>query len=138
VVIFELISIIIKDPIPALPESDFSPLFRDFINKCLCKDGNVRPTPAALLKNHPIVAHCDQLRVDMVAWARSFLENNLNEKQMQRWSVTKAQKRQSWMNAMERRRSQARGGTESLRDGFSAISLSRIQGSPTTSRRSRE
>ena len=135
--IFELLTHIINETLPQLPKEQYSDLFRQFLNLCLCKNPKDRPTPSWLLNNHPIIAHSEKLKVDMVAWACRFTENQLNPKQMQRWSITREHKRQSWLNVMEKRRS---GIVRNLDSGIASGNmrsdkLPDIPGSPPVTRR---
>jgi serine/threonine protein kinase len=52
--IWSLGNLIKNNPIPSLPENEFSPEFCDFMNLCLIKDLEKRPT-ASMLLSHPFV-----------------------------------------------------------------------------------
>eukprot|EP00158_Paraphelidium_tribonemae_P005287 Partr_v1_DN27266_c0_g1_i2_m38898 putative kinase kinase len=120
--VFELIQRIIRDTLPTLPQNEYSTMFQEFVDTCLEKDSKSRPSPSFLLKNHPISNYAANLQVDMATWARSFLGPHLNEKQIQRWSMTQAQKRQSWINAIERRKSGGKGNS-AFQNGMAGLSL---------------
>ena len=61
------------EPSPTLPEDEFSPEFCDFINLCLNKDPNERPSCKELL-DHPFLEGCS---VAMEEQTRSIRENLL-------------------------------------------------------------
>ena len=61
------------EPSPTLPEDEFSPEFCDFINLCLNKDPNERPSCRELL-DHPFLEGCS---VAMEEQTRSIRENLL-------------------------------------------------------------
>ncbi len=129
--VFELLQHIIQDPIPSLPRAtdattrssdQYTTEFSDFIDETLQKDPKKRPTPKQLLQRPFLLAATD-LRVDMAVWARRFLEPNLDPSQMQRWSITQKQKRESWMHMMGKRKS-VRGSVDALRDGMTTMQVS--------------
>lgn len=101
---FELLQRIVHDQPPEL-DFEYSEIFRSFIRDSLIKDATKRPSPKEILRSHPIVAQETQLNIDMVQWARSFLDPNLSEQQMHRWSLTQEHKRQS---LLDKRKSKVR------------------------------
>jgi len=72
---FVLLSQIINDPPPQLPADSYSAEFRDFINCCLNKDPDFRPSAHQLLM-HPFVRmYDDALRpFDMAAFVATVAE----------------------------------------------------------------
>ena len=60
------------EPSPKLPESDFSSVFRDFLDQCLHKDPKERPSAEQLLR-HPFLEGCEEQ-----------LETSENERKYQR------------------------------------------------------
>ena len=115
---FELLQVIINDPIPTVPRPGelgggaYSNEFCDFIAETLHRDAQARPTPMILLRSNKWVLSTDQVRVDMVAWARTFLTPNLNDQQKQRWSMSQKEKR---ISMAERRRTRMGvGGLDAL------------------------
>jgi serine/threonine protein kinase len=119
---FELLHHIINDPVPEMPK-EYSDVFKSFIHECLEKDPAKRPTPAYLLEKHPIVKQESKINFDLVGWAQQFLEPNLDEKQIQRWSMTVSRKRESINMAKEKRMSKARVPTSSVEAPLSFLSL---------------
>lgn len=55
-------------PAPTLPDPEnWSPEFNDFLEQCLQKDVDARPTAAQLLKKHPFVAKAAKLGLGVMA-----------------------------------------------------------------------
>ncbi|KAI3657622.1 hypothetical protein MP638_001341 [Amoeboaphelidium occidentale] len=100
---FELLSTIVHDKPHPLSASEYSADFIEFINQCLIKDHKKRPSPKELLTKSPIVEIEKHLKLDMAAWAKSFLEPNLSQQQLKRWSVTQEFKRQSFIDKRQSR-----------------------------------
>lgn len=119
--VFELLHHITNDPSPTLPAtSEYSAIFRDFINCTLLKDAMARPTPLQLLQ-HPFIVAATREKVDFVGWIRSFI-TGLNETQIQRWSISQKLKRKSLLNVIEKRR-RSSIYTRSMTDGVSVMTL---------------
>ena len=53
--------------------------------------------------NHPFVRNSARQVVDMAAWARQYLDPNLDDAQLSRWDVAQRQKRKSITMAKENR-----------------------------------
>ncbi|CUA68809.1 mitogen-activated protein kinase kinase 2 [Rhizoctonia solani] len=67
--ILELLQHIVNEPAPRLqPESKYPPLAVEFVDQCLLKDPEVRPTPKELL-NHQWIADSRANSIDLVIWA---------------------------------------------------------------------
>lgn len=118
--VFELLQHITKDPVPTIPRPNepgggkFSNEFADFIRDTLVRNPKKRQTPATLLRTpHPFIPYAEKQNVDMKAWCQSFLEPNLDAKQMQRWSTTQKIKRQS-IQGLEKRSSSVTAGLAKL------------------------
>ncbi|CDW58156.1 dual specificity mitogen activated protein [Trichuris trichiura] len=70
---FELLSRIIQDAPPVVKTTDgFSPLFCDFVTRCLTKDHKQRPKYAQLMK-HPFFVAYETATVDISVWLRNVL-----------------------------------------------------------------
>ncbi|KAF8651960.1 hypothetical protein AX16_004603 [Volvariella volvacea WC 439] len=70
--ILELLQHIVNEPAPRLtPEGRFPKEAEDFVDSCLLKDPNARPTPKDLLL-HPWVQQARTSNVDVEAWASTF------------------------------------------------------------------
>ncbi|WFD21302.1 mitogen-activated protein kinase kinase [Malassezia caprae] len=68
--ILELLQHIVFEPPPQLnPDPRFPPCMVDFVNRCLCKDPQLRPTPMEL-RQHPFVQQSIQNPVDLQGWVR--------------------------------------------------------------------
>ncbi|XP_052197447.1 mitogen-activated protein kinase kinase 3 [Diospyros lotus] len=61
---------ILDDPSPSPPEHNFSPEFCSFIDACLQKDPDARPTAEQLL-SHPFITKYEDAGVDLGAFVRS-------------------------------------------------------------------
>jgi serine/threonine protein kinase len=121
--VFEILTHIVHDPIPIPPADQYSSTFSDFILRTLTRDPKLRPSPKQLLADDPYVKQSEQVSFDMVSWARQYLDPNLNEHQMNRWSRSQQQKRQS---ALELRRSSLATGQKiiiALTDGLDRMSV---------------
>lgn len=68
----------------------------------LIRDPALRPSPKRLLDHYVFVRLAKSFDVDMVGWARSFLEPNLDDTQKARWTTSVKEKRQSVMAAKKR------------------------------------
>ncbi|KAG8798913.1 MAP kinase kinase (MEK) [Serendipita sp. 399] len=67
--ILELLQHIVNEPAPRLiPEGRFPVESEEFVDLCLLKDPDARPTPKELL-NHVWIQNTKQKDVDLVAWA---------------------------------------------------------------------
>ncbi|KAG8733861.1 MAP kinase kinase (MEK) [Ceratobasidium sp. 423] len=67
--ILELLQHIVNEPAPRLqPESKYPPLAVEFVDQCLLKDPEARPTPKELL-NHKWIADSRANSIDLVIWA---------------------------------------------------------------------
>ena len=99
---FELLHVITNDPIPKVPEG-YSKEFADFIRATTIRDPKLRPSPKQLFDTHPFVRLAQQFKPDMIGWARSYLEPNLDDRQKERWSTSVKEKRMSVMADRRRR-----------------------------------
>jgi serine/threonine protein kinase len=97
--IFELLQHIVNDPIPRLPARNFSQSFCQFIDLCLTRDAERRPTPLQL-QAHQFIRTSQDSKVDMKGWAQSFLAPNLNQRQIHRLSVARQAKKQRGVNVI--------------------------------------
>ncbi|CAD6893803.1 unnamed protein product [Tilletia laevis] len=69
--ILDLLQHIVNEPAPRLPEGGkFPASMEEFVNRCLIKEPDERPTPKELLKD-PWVEKSDRADVDLLAWAQS-------------------------------------------------------------------
>ncbi|KAK0535162.1 MAP kinase kinase (MEK) [Tilletia horrida] len=69
--ILDLLQHIVNEPAPRLPEGGKFPRpMEDFVNKCLIKEPDERPTPKELLAD-PWLAQSAEADVDLLAWAES-------------------------------------------------------------------
>lgn len=75
--IFDLLQYIVNEPVPPLPEGQFSPEFQDFTNKCLIKDPSKRPNFKYFMK-HKFVIKAKESNIDMKAWAQEIAEKIKN------------------------------------------------------------
>ncbi|KAH8929089.1 Pkinase-domain-containing protein [Atractiella rhizophila] len=66
--ILELLQNIVNEPAPKLPSGKFPDECSDFVDACLWKDVNRRPTPKQLLR-HRWMKKMEVADVDLVAWA---------------------------------------------------------------------
>uniref|UniRef100_A0A1D1YUZ6 mitogen-activated protein kinase kinase n=1 Tax=Anthurium amnicola TaxID=1678845 RepID=A0A1D1YUZ6_9ARAE len=64
---------ILYDPSPSPPKNSFSPEFCSFIDACLQKDADSRPTAEQLLA-HPFVRKYEDMRIDLAAFVRSIFD----------------------------------------------------------------
>ncbi|CAA6661188.1 unnamed protein product [Spirodela intermedia] len=64
---------ILYDPSPTPPENSFSPEFCSFIDACLQKDADARPTAEQLLA-HPFIRKHENTRVDLAAFVRGIFD----------------------------------------------------------------
>ncbi|GMN42567.1 hypothetical protein TIFTF001_011768 [Ficus carica] len=64
---------ILDDPSPSPSEHTFSPDFCSFIEACLQKDPDARPTAEQLL-SHPFITKYDDTQVDLAAFVRSVFD----------------------------------------------------------------
>ncbi|XP_068642507.1 mitogen-activated protein kinase kinase 3 isoform X2 [Aristolochia californica] len=64
---------ILDDPSPSLPEAGFSPELCSFIDACLQKDPDSRPTAEQLL-SHPFIKKYEKTKVDLTAFVRSVFD----------------------------------------------------------------
>ncbi|XP_010554056.1 PREDICTED: mitogen-activated protein kinase kinase 3 [Tarenaya hassleriana] len=64
---------ILDDPSPTPSKKDFSPEFCSFIDACLQKDADARPTADQLL-SHPFITKHENERVDLAAFVRSIFD----------------------------------------------------------------
>lgn len=64
---------ILDDPSPSPSECKFSPEFCSFIDACLQKDPDARPTAEQLL-SHPFITKYEQSRVDLAAFVRGIFD----------------------------------------------------------------
>lgn len=69
---FELLDFIVASPAPQLPKDEFSPEFCDFVEACLQKAPEERPTAAELL-THPFIKKYEKDDIDMAAWVQSLV-----------------------------------------------------------------
>ncbi|CAG7846823.1 Dual specificity protein kinase FUZ7 [Serendipita indica DSM 11827] len=70
--ILELLQHIVNEPAPRLtPEGRFPVESEEFVDSCLLKDPDARPTPKELL-NHVWIQDIKKKDVDLVAWAATF------------------------------------------------------------------
>ncbi|KAJ1885924.1 MAP kinase kinase (MEK), partial [Kickxella alabastrina] len=68
--IFEMLSYITTETLPALSQDDFPPGLCDLVSKCLIKDPALRPTLKDLLA-HPYTHECSMAQVNIEQWAQS-------------------------------------------------------------------
>ncbi|KAJ1675486.1 Protein kinase C signaling pathway involved MAPKK protein [Spiromyces aspiralis] len=68
--VIELLDYIVRMPVPTLPESEWTPVCIDFIEQCLIKDPNQRPTPSMLL-SHEFVRRSLSRNLNLKAWINS-------------------------------------------------------------------
>jgi len=68
--IFELLAFVLEEDLPRLWSGDES--FGEFLDKCLIKDPDVRPTPARLM-HHAFILASKESHVDLASWAKSLL-----------------------------------------------------------------
>ncbi|KAM7509169.1 hypothetical protein LguiA_019622 [Lonicera macranthoides] len=64
---------ILDDPSPSPPKNIFSPEFCSFIDDCLQKDADARPTAEQLL-SHPFIMRYEDAGVDLAAFVRSIFD----------------------------------------------------------------
>lgn len=64
---------VMEDPSPTPPADKFSPEFRDFVDSCLLKDSNQRPTAEQLLA-HPFVLKYENTDVDLPSFVHSVFD----------------------------------------------------------------
>lgn len=64
---------ILDDPSPSPPKDVFSPEFCSFIDACLQKDADARPTAEQLL-SHPFITKYEDAKVDLAAFVRSIFD----------------------------------------------------------------
>lgn len=64
---------ILDDPSPSPPKDVFSPEFCSFIEACLQKDADARPTAEQLL-SHPFITKYEGAKVDLAAFVRSIFD----------------------------------------------------------------
>ncbi|GMH15005.1 hypothetical protein Nepgr_016846 [Nepenthes gracilis] len=64
---------IMDDPSPSPPRDEFSPEFCSFIDACLQKDGDARPTAEQLL-SHPFLTKYENAQVDLAAYVRGVFD----------------------------------------------------------------
>ncbi|KAL6994391.1 Mitogen-activated protein kinase kinase 3 [Sarracenia purpurea var. burkii] len=72
---------ILDDPSPSPPKHIFSPEFCSFINACLQKDADARPTAEQLL-SHPFITKYEDARVDLESFVRSIFDPTQKMKDM--------------------------------------------------------
>ncbi|CAO3683674.1 unnamed protein product [Umbelopsis vinacea] len=69
--VFELLQRIVNEPVPTLPSGkSYSSELKDFINICLLKDMESRPTPADLMQHGYLLV---QEKVDLQQWAKEMI-----------------------------------------------------------------
>jgi len=68
---FELLDFIVQSP-QLLPKDEFSPEFCDFVESCLQKAPEERPTATELLA-HPFIKKFENVNIDMAAWVQSLV-----------------------------------------------------------------
>ncbi|GLT33217.1 hypothetical protein SLA2020_078210 [Shorea laevis] len=64
---------ILDDPSPSPPKDKFSPEFCSFVDACLQKDAEARPTAEQLLV-HPFIKKYEHARVDLASFVRSVFD----------------------------------------------------------------
>ncbi|KAJ4729285.1 Mitogen-activated protein kinase [Melia azedarach] len=64
---------ILEDPSPSPSKHDFSPEFCSFVDACLQKDAEARPTAEQLL-SHPFITKYEHANVDLTAFVRSVFD----------------------------------------------------------------
>ncbi|KAL1138709.1 hypothetical protein AAG570_008771, partial [Ranatra chinensis] len=64
---FEVLSRVVLDDPPSLPDGVFSPEFQDFVTRCLAKDYRHRPKYKMLLE-HPFLRRYENNFVDVASW----------------------------------------------------------------------
>ncbi|KAI9735796.1 MAG: MAP kinase kinase (MEK) [Cirrosporium novae-zelandiae] len=75
--ILDLLQQIVHEPAPRLPECDaFPPILYEFVDKCLLKNPDQRPSPRELLSNDMFIKAARRTPVDLHAWAVSMMERN--------------------------------------------------------------
>ncbi|KAI4986933.1 hypothetical protein ZWY2020_019563 [Hordeum vulgare] len=72
---------ILDDPSPAPPEDAYTPEFCSFINDCLRKDADARPTCEQLL-SHPFIKRYEETGVDLAAYVRGVVNPTERLKQI--------------------------------------------------------
>jgi len=70
---FELLDFIVKSPAPTLGTVGFSPEFASFIEDCLQKSPEERPSASELI-NHPFIKKYQNDDLDMAGWVQSLVE----------------------------------------------------------------
>ncbi|PVZ96484.1 hypothetical protein BB558_007636 [Smittium angustum] len=68
--IFEMLDYIANEKLPSLPVDRFLRDFVEFVDLCLIKDPEGRPTPVMLI-DHPFVLRYSRRRVDISGWLKS-------------------------------------------------------------------
>lgn len=71
---FELLDFIVQSPAPKLPAGQFSPEFCDFVESCLQKAPEERPSAPELL-THPFIKKYQNDTIDMAEWVTSLVDN---------------------------------------------------------------
>ncbi|KAI9296218.1 Pkinase-domain-containing protein [Neoconidiobolus thromboides FSU 785] len=67
--IVELLDYIVRMPAPKLNSTKgFSKECCEFVNDCLIKDSNLRPTPANMLKSNPFVLRSKSVKLNLKQW----------------------------------------------------------------------
>lgn len=72
---------ILDDPSPTPPEDAYSSEFCSFVNDCLQKDAEARPTCEQLL-SHPFIKRYDKTDVDLAAYVKSVVDPKERLKQI--------------------------------------------------------
>jgi len=121
--VFELLTHIINDPIPMLPRRGaYSDAFCDLVADMMIKDPMKRPSPMQLLRSYPYMKTAEDMKVDLVAWARSLSAPNLNERQKERLDASLRQKR---ISVAEKRKSMGMRmlNTDGVTSGMAQMSV---------------
>lgn len=72
---FDVFHYIVAQPLPPLSREQFSEDFCDFIERCLMKEPEQRPTAAKLLDHPFIQQYANDDQFDLGAWVRDLLDN---------------------------------------------------------------
>ncbi|KAJ2723098.1 MAP kinase kinase (MEK) [Coemansia sp. Benny D115] len=73
--IFEMLSYITNETLPALSQEEFPPGLCDLVSKCLIKDPVQRPNLKELL-SHPYTRECQAAQVNIEEWAKTLQLND--------------------------------------------------------------
>jgi len=71
---FELLDFVVQSPAPTLPAGTFSAEFCSFVESCLQKAPEERPSAAELL-NHPFIKKYENDNIDMAEWVTTLAGN---------------------------------------------------------------